>query len=109
MLILSLVSITTLYANDIADGIADRFGFKRGSPEHQRLVQQINKIHDSGWAEQEEKQRIMRQIASINERFSAVGAYHSSARKGAIAQLLKQIGTPTAHKIHQEMLASGAL
>lgn len=59
--------------------------------------------------EQAERDKIMLEIARINEYFTAMGAGSCSGRTGAIIQYLKSVGTPVAYKICQEMVASGQL
>jgi hypothetical protein len=59
--------------------------------------------------EQVEREKIMLQIARINEQFTAMGGFRSSAREGAIVRYLKSLGTPLSYKIYQEMKASGQL
>ena len=59
--------------------------------------------------EQAEREKIMQQIARINDQFAAMGGFRSSAREGAIVQYLKSLGTPLSYKIYQEMKASGQL
>ena len=66
-----------------------------------------------GWTpvskEQAEYNAIQMQIAQVNEQFTALGGYNSSARQAAIFQLLKNIGTPVTYKILKELVESGEL
>ncbi len=61
-------------------------------------------------SEQRERDQIMLQIACLKEQLTALGCNLSSpAFKSAIAQLLRQIGTPVSYKIYQEMKAAREL
>lgn len=65
----------------------------------------------STWAEQAEYNRIMDQIADINDPGIALGQCSAliKIRIEMIIKLLEKIGTPVAKKIYKEMLASGQL
>lgn len=76
----------------------------RAKQKPQQIIKQISP------AEQAERNVIALEIARINEQFAAMGAALSSpARKSAIIQYLKRLGTPVAQKVYQEMVAAKEL
>ena len=77
------------------------------------MVFTVSSFASQGWTpvskEQAEYNAIQLKIAQINTEFATYDASHSSAHQEAIFQLLKNIGSPIAYKILQELVANGEL
>jgi hypothetical protein len=107
LIIILFIGFNIPLSADAFDAICERFGAKPGSQFHSSIM--AAKVQNQQTASLQERNALMQQIATINEYFTSIEAYRSSARSGQIISLLQSVGTPVALQLLADLRKNGSI